>query len=202
VISPFRRSGRRRQPRGRTSGQQICIDGVEHGRRYRVTVREGLPAADGETLLKTADLDIFVRDRAPSVRFVGNAYVLPAGGEPTIPVVTVNTNRVEAKLFRIGDRQLARALADGNFLSQLGEWQTDEIEAKAGTKVWEGTVEVGSEINREITNRHPRRRARGKTPGRRLCADRRSRQRRPGLRVGGDAVVRRDGPRSHHARRQ
>ena len=47
--------------------------------------REGLPAADGETLPKSADLDIFVRDRAPSVRFLGTAYVLPAGGEPTIP---------------------------------------------------------------------------------------------------------------------
>ena len=99
------------------AGQQICIDGVEHGRRYHVTARAGIPAADGETLAKSVDLDIFVRDRAPSVRFLGNAYVLPAGGEPTIPVVTVNTNRVNATLFRIGDRQLADAIADGTFLS-------------------------------------------------------------------------------------
>ena len=90
-----------------SSGQQICVDGVEHGRRYRLTAREGLPAADGETLQRSAELDIFVRDRAPSARFFGTAYVLPAGGEPTIPIVTVNTARVNAKLFRIGDRQLA-----------------------------------------------------------------------------------------------
>ena len=137
------------------SGQQICIDGVEHGRRYRVTVRSGLPSADGETLAASADLDIFVRDRAPAVRFVGTAYVLPAGGEPTIPVVTVNTDRIEAELFRIGDRQIARALAEGTFLSQLGEWQTEEIETKSGTKIWEGTVEVSNEINREITTAIP-----------------------------------------------
>jgi hypothetical protein len=137
------------------AGQQICIDGVEHGRRYHVTAREGLPAADGETLLKTAALDIFVRDRAPSVRFLGNAYVLPAGGEPTIPVVTVNTTRVNAELFRIGDRQLAAAVANGNFLNQLSDWETDEIEAKSGVKVWEGTVDVSSEVNREITTAIP-----------------------------------------------
>ncbi|MBA3518883.1 MAG: alpha-2-macroglobulin, partial [Rhizobiales bacterium] len=137
------------------SGQQVCIDGVEHGRRYHVTAREGLPSVDGETLARSADLDIFVRDRAPSVRFLGNAYVLPEGGQPTIPVVTVNTQRIEAELFRIGDRQLARTLADGAFLRDLGEWETDEIEAKSGVKVWEGTVDVSSEINREITTAIP-----------------------------------------------
>ena len=138
-----------------STGQQICIDGVEHGRRYRVVVREGLPAADGEVLAGSADLDIFVRDRAPSVRFLGTAYVLPAGGEPTIPIVSVNTNRVNAKLFRIGDRQLADIIADGTFLTQLAYWETDDIEAKSGVKVWEGTVDVGNEVNREITTAIP-----------------------------------------------
>ncbi len=137
------------------SGQQICIDGVEHGRRYHVTARAGIPAADGETLAKTADLDIFVRDRAPSARFLGNAYVLPAGGEPTIPVVTVNTDRINATLYRIGDRQLADAIANNTFLSQLSSWETDEIEAKSGEKVWTGTVDVQSDLNREITTAIP-----------------------------------------------
>ena len=137
------------------SGQQICIDGVEHGRRYHVTARAGIPAADGETLAKSVDLDIFVRDRAPSVRFLGNAYVLPAGGEPTIPVVTVNTNRINAVLYRIGDRQLATTIADGTFLSQLSYWETDQIEAKSGEKVWTGTVDVQSDINREMTTAIP-----------------------------------------------
>jgi uncharacterized protein YfaS (alpha-2-macroglobulin family) len=137
------------------AGQQICIDGVEHGRRYHVTARSGIPAADGETLSKSVDLDIFVRDRAPSARFLGTAYVLPAGGEPTIPVVTINTTRVNASLYRIGDRQLAAAIADGTFLSQLSYWETDNIEARSGEKVWTGTVDVQSDVNREITTAIP-----------------------------------------------
>ena len=136
-------------------GQQICIDGVVHGSRYRVTARGGLPAADGESLAKSVTLDIFVRDRSPTVRFLGNAYVLPAGGEPTIPVVTVNTNRVDATLYRIGDRQLADAIAEGTFLSQLSQWETGTIEERSGAKVWEGSVDVASEINREMTTAIP-----------------------------------------------
>jgi len=137
------------------SGSQICVDGVEHGSRYTLTVREGLPAADGEVLAASVDLDIFVRDRAPTVRFLGSAYVLPAGGDPTIPVVTVNTDRVEAALYRVGDRQLADMVATGTFLNQLASWEADDIEAKSGTKVWTGTVDVANEINREMTTAIP-----------------------------------------------
>ncbi len=117
--------------------------------------REGLPAADGESLAKSVSLDVFVRDRSPSVRFLGSAYVLPAGGDPTIPVVTVNTNRVNAALYRIGDRQLADAIADGTFLSQLSQWETDTVEERTGEKVWDGSVDVANEVNREMTTAIP-----------------------------------------------
>ncbi|MGQ7793279.1 alpha-2-macroglobulin family protein [Faunimonas sp. B44] len=136
-------------------GQQICMDGVEHGARYRITARAGLPAADGETLSKTVSLDIYVRDRAPAVRFLGNAYVLPAGGDPTIPVASVNTDRIEATLYRIGDRQLARTVGDGQFLRQLSRWEGDELAARTGAEVWKGTVEVRRELNREVTTAIP-----------------------------------------------
>jgi uncharacterized protein YfaS (alpha-2-macroglobulin family) len=136
-------------------GNQLCLEGVEHGRRYRLTVREGLPAADGDSLAESAALSFFVRDRAPMVRFLGDAYVLPAGGEPAIPVVTVNATRIEAELHRIGDRLLARTLAEGTFLQALSEWEAEDIESSRGEKVWEGSVDIASEMNREVTTAIP-----------------------------------------------
>ena len=44
-----------------------------------------------ETLQKSADYNIYVRDRSPFVRFTGKAYVLPRTGQRGIPVVSVNT---------------------------------------------------------------------------------------------------------------
>ena len=38
------------------SERQICIDGVTHGKRYTLTFREGLPAADGEILAQDTDI--------------------------------------------------------------------------------------------------------------------------------------------------
>ena len=45
-----------------------------------------------ETLAKSADFTIYVRDRKAVARFAGKAYVLPRTGQRGIPVVSVNTN--------------------------------------------------------------------------------------------------------------
>ncbi len=56
-----------------------------------------------------AELDVYVRDRAPWVGFAGNAYVLPAGPGASIPIVSVNTDKALAAIYRIGDRGVAYA---------------------------------------------------------------------------------------------
>ena len=100
--------------------RQICIDGFAHGKRYEVQVRAGLPSAHvGEKLLKTAEIAVYVRDRKPSVRVTGRGYVLPNRGQQGIPLVTVNTEKVEVEVYRIGDRNLAQALQSGDFQRQI-----------------------------------------------------------------------------------
>ncbi len=136
-------------------GAQVCADGLEHGQRYQVTARSGLPAADGEKLENPADLSIYVKDRSPSVNFLGQSYVLPSGGNPTIPIVSVNTSEVEATIYRIGSRSVAEVLRDNRFLRQLGGWQADRIEDELGEKVWTGVVETGNRLNQDITTAIP-----------------------------------------------
>ena len=43
--------------------QQICVEGLKHGERYAIVLRQGLPSAVSESLLKSADYEIYVRDR-------------------------------------------------------------------------------------------------------------------------------------------
>jgi hypothetical protein len=132
------------------TGQQICLDGVQHGSRYNLTIREGLPSAGGETLAASADLEIFVRDRAPSVRFPGTAYVLPAGRRSDHP--GRDDQHHPRRRRALPHRRPPAGRDDRRFhLSEPARsWEADEIEAKSGIKVWSGSVEVGSEINREI----------------------------------------------------
>ena len=88
---------------------------AEHGQRYNINLRAGLPSTVKETLPKSAEFNIYVRDRRPFVRFTGRAYVLPRTGQRGIPVVSVNTPAVSVDVFRIGDRNLINTVIDNDF---------------------------------------------------------------------------------------
>ncbi len=135
--------------------QQICINGVQHGIRYTIRLRGELPAADGETLGHPIELSVYVRDRAPWVGFAGNAYVLPAGPGASIPLTSVNTDKAKATIYRIGDRGIAEAVRSGNFLSQLTTYSAQDIADTSGEKVWEGTIDIHSELNQNETTAIP-----------------------------------------------
>ncbi|MEM7423072.1 MAG: PAN domain-containing protein [Pseudomonadota bacterium] len=91
-------------------GSQICVEGVLHGGRYKIAVRPGLPSATAEETARAFEIETYVRDRSPSVRFVGRAYVLPRTASSAIPVVTVNTSEVALSIHRIGSRNLVNAI--------------------------------------------------------------------------------------------
>ena len=107
--------------------QQICVEGLKHGERYAIVLRQGLPSAVGESLLKSADYEIYVRDRSPQAHFAGKAYVLPRQGQQGAPLVTVNTAKVvDRRLSRrrpqsAGDRQSRRFPQADRLVARRGD---------------------------------------------------------------------------------
>lgn len=134
---------------------QLCIDGVEHGARYRVTFRSGLPAASGETLYKDVEVTLYVRDRSQQVRFPGRTYVLPKTSDAALPIETVNLSTVDLRLRRISNRNLLRAVQDGYFGRPLSQWQDQNFARDIAEEIWNGTADVGNTLNREMTTRLP-----------------------------------------------
>jgi hypothetical protein len=139
----------------RSGDRQLCVGGLAHGQRLSVTFREGLPAADGQTLAKSVEITGYVRDRAAAVRFPGRGYVLPRGPGAALPVETVNTETLELSLFRVSDRNLLRAIQDDYFGTPMAEWAEQGFADRVGDAVWTGTAEVALEINRDVTTRLP-----------------------------------------------
>jgi alpha-2-macroglobulin len=136
--------------------RQICIDGLAHGKRYEVQVRAGLPSAvGGEKLAKTAELAIYVRDRSPSVRVTGRGYVLPNRGQQGIPLVAVNTEKVRVEVYRVGDRNLAQTLQNGNFQTQVSSYELDNLKERTGARVYQGELAVTSRLNEDVTTAFP-----------------------------------------------
>lgn len=135
--------------------RQICVDGLEHGKRYGMVLRQGLPSTVGEDLLKAADHDIYVRDRSAQVRFTGRNYVLPRNGQEGLPVVAVNTPSVGIKIHRIGDRSLGPTLRTESFLQSLDGSKARKIANDTGQLVWTGTLAVKSELNKDTVTAFP-----------------------------------------------
>lgn len=150
-FSPFVTLNGTQPPAVSAQGEQLCIDGVEHGERYRLAVRAGIPSIVDETLQETSEFDIYVRDRAASVRLSGGDFVLPRVGSKGIPVITVNTGAVDIVLYRIGERGLSRTVGDGPFLRDIDRWDAEQIAGETGEELWRGVLEVGRELNAEVT---------------------------------------------------
>ena len=135
--------------------QQICVEGLKHGERYAIVLRQGLPSVVGESLLKAADYEIYVRDRSPQAHFAGKAYVLPRQGQAGAPLVTVNTAKVAVDVYRIGDRNLLATISRDDFLKPIDSSRAQDIENADGAKVWSGSMDVASELNKDVVTEFP-----------------------------------------------
>ncbi len=135
--------------------RQLCIDGVQHGERYTVTFRRGLPAASGETLIKDVEITLYVRDRSPQVTFPGRAYVLPKSADAALPVETVNLEEIDLTLRKISDRNLLRTIQEDQFGRPLTYYSDSIFNGEVAEEIWSGTGDVQSTLNQTMTTRLP-----------------------------------------------
>jgi alpha-2-macroglobulin len=135
---------------------QLCVEGLRHGERYGMVVRRGVPSSvPSESLTKSGDFDIYIRDRTPSVRFSGKSYVLPRTGQQGIPLTSVNTESAQVEVLRIGDRNLLSAVHSEDFMAQIGMSDVKRISDERGLKVWSGTLQIKSELNKDVITAFP-----------------------------------------------
>jgi len=154
-FSPFVALAGSDRPALTSEEKQLCVEGLKHGERYNINLRAGLPSTVRESLPKSAEFNIYVRDRKPFVRFTGRAYVLPRTGQRGIPVVSVNTPSVSVKVFRIGDRNLINTVVDSDFQKALSSYQLDDLGNERGVKVWSGELATASTLNQDVTTAFP-----------------------------------------------
>ena len=137
------------------SDRQLCIEGVTHGEQLRVTFRKGLPSDSGETLAKSIDLNVYVPDRDATAQFGGRSYILPKRENASIPLVTVNLETVDLKIYRVSDRNIIRSIQNGLFSRQVSNWDISYLAEEVGVEVWTGEVDVELNINKEVTTALP-----------------------------------------------
>src|ERR1700716_3231363 len=154
-FAPFLALAGSDKPALSSEGKQLCVDGLKHGERYNINLRAGLPSSVKESLPKSAEFNIYVRDRKPFVRFTGRAYVLPRTGQRGIPLVSVNTPAVSVNVYRIGDRNLINTVIDSDFQRALSKYELSSLGDERGVKVWSGEMATATTLNQDVTTAFP-----------------------------------------------
>src|SRR5580658_6956030 len=160
-FSPFVVLAGADKPAVSAAEKQLCIEGLQHGETYSVTLRAGLPSTVHETLSKSADFAIYVRDRKPFVRFSTNAYVLPRVGQRGIPLVSTNTRAIAVEVYRLADRSLLDAVGSenngrGDFQHSLSRYDVEQLRQSRGVSVWKGELAVEqAPLNADVTTAFP-----------------------------------------------
>jgi uncharacterized protein YfaS (alpha-2-macroglobulin family) len=154
-FSPFVSVGGMDKPAITAEDKQLCVEGLKHGDRYAIALRAGLPSTVKENLIKSADFNIYVRDRKPFVRFTSKAYVLPKSGQRGIPVVSVNTEKVDVRVLRVGDRNLMSTVLGRDFQRNLDRYEVQRLSDERGVEVWKGELKVESVLNADVVTAFP-----------------------------------------------
>ncbi len=154
-FSPYVAVAGQDKPAISADDKQLCVEGLKHGERYQITLRAGLPSTVTETLAKTGEFTIFVRDRKPFARFSGKAYVLPRTGQRGIPILSVNTSAVTIAVYRVGDRNLVDTVMGYDFQRNLSRNEAERIGAESGSKVWSGELAIAPKLNAEVVTAFP-----------------------------------------------
>jgi alpha-2-macroglobulin len=160
-FSPFVVLAGTDKPALSAADKQLCVEGLQHGQGYTVTLRAGLPSTVHETLSKSAEFSIYVRDRKPSVHFSSTAYVLPRTGQRGIPVISTNTRAIAVEIYRVGDRSLVDAIGNdstgrGDFQRSLNRYDVEQLRDSRGVAVWKGELAVeAAPLNADVTTAFP-----------------------------------------------
>jgi alpha-2-macroglobulin len=128
----------------------LCLGGLRWGTAYSVTVRSGVPSANGARTEAARTVALNLPDAPSSVGFAGSGYVLAQAGETALPLTTVNVDKVRLRVLRIVDRNLIEELAEGDFARSLNGWSAEQIAQFDGEEVWRGTVDTHGPRNTRV----------------------------------------------------
>ncbi|MDE0058149.1 MAG: alpha-2-macroglobulin [Defluviicoccus sp.] len=131
----------------------ICIGNLEHGVKYRLTLRDGLIDIHGREIVEDARR-FRVPDHPASVRFSAGRYVLPRTGSVGVPITTVNMDEAPLRLLRITEGNLIDIVSLG-LRPDLKGRKLDWIVDKLGEEVWKGSIAIRNIRNRKVVTAVP-----------------------------------------------
>src|SRR5690348_7241423 len=106
-------------------GRTLRFPYVKADATYAVRIKGTVAAADGKTLGKAIDRDVYTGPMEPAAGFASQGSVLPARESRGLPVVSVNVKDVDVEFFRVRDGELSNFFAAYQRNGKRSGWDLD-----------------------------------------------------------------------------
>jgi len=129
--------------------KSLCLRGLPYDVDRQVTVREGLPAANGKKTRKDETFNLTFGDRPSFVGFAGSGVILPRAEADGVGIETVNVTKLKVEVLRVSDRILSqRSIEEGQAAAEgsYDYWSIEEAGADFGVSIWKGEVDVAKAV--------------------------------------------------------
>jgi uncharacterized protein YfaS (alpha-2-macroglobulin family) len=136
------------------SGKDLCVNGLKHGEKYKVTLKAGLPGADHSMLAKDVPVDVQMPDREAQLSFDQGKTLLPFTKDAALPLKSVNTGKAHITLYRFSERAIVGQLINNWFGQALNGYTIDNIK-DSSSKLFDGTLVIESARNKQVTTAMP-----------------------------------------------
>ena len=136
----------------------LCLGGLAFDADYRVTLRAGLPAADGSTLAEATDVSVAFGDKPAFVGFAGDGVILPRLEADGLGIETVNVEKVKLTVRRISDRgvfQKAITAGEANGEEDYTYLYGEDDGQHGGVVVFTGEISTKGDRNNATTTVFP-----------------------------------------------
>ncbi|WP_018633248.1 MG2 domain-containing protein [Neomegalonema perideroedes] len=132
----------------RADWREACLAGFEPGKKYKISVLEGLPG-EGAPLARGASFDFVMPDLPSALRFATVGRMLPRYESGGLPVEGVNVREVSARLMRVDDADALAALrSEWEGGPDVFAWGApDYFISRVDAVVWRGTLALEGERN-------------------------------------------------------
>lgn len=139
-----------------TSWSTLTISGnFVPGQSYTLTLKEGLPAKNGEVLEREFSTKVEIPDLPPSIEFTSPGVFLPKSGSGNIELKTTNVDSVLVEVEQVFTNNLVHYLSGGlGRLTYGGRryWYGDQASMdQYGRRVWYKDVQLNGEPNTPLT---------------------------------------------------
>jgi uncharacterized protein YfaS (alpha-2-macroglobulin family) len=139
-------------------GQRLCIGGLAFGETRSVTLRAGLPSADGRRLAADISETLSFADRPAIVRFSGGGVILPRIDAQGVALETVNVDTLRVTVSRVNDRALALRSISAGYEAASGEWAAMPWDARPddfARQLWQGEMDTAGPANAPVVTVFP-----------------------------------------------